>query len=271
MKNSVCAYQIYYSEETQRQLDTGFRPLNNLSNPRPDWREYWPIRNFLLAATELDENAYYGFLSPKFSEKSNLTSDEVLRFVESQPPSTDVFSFSPFFDQTAMFLNIFEQGESHHPGLMGCTHTLLASLGLDTGLPARIGHSRNTIFCNYFFAKPAFWRTWLEFNEVIFSLCEENTSALAHKLNAGTEHAGSSSCPLKVFLIERTASLLLMSGRYACIPYQPIERPRTNSRIATLDSQLVIADALKQAYTASGDDGYLEEFRKLRQSVIQSL
>ena len=40
----IYAYQIYYSEQTRDALDPGFLPLDNLANPRPDWREYWPIR-----------------------------------------------------------------------------------------------------------------------------------------------------------------------------------------------------------------------------------
>lgn len=57
-------HQIFYSEETRKSLDAGFIPLDN-SNQRPDWCEYWPIRNFLINAP-LDSDGFYGFLSPKF-------------------------------------------------------------------------------------------------------------------------------------------------------------------------------------------------------------
>ena len=40
-------YQIFYNESTQKSNDPGFLPLDNLSNERPDWSEYWPIRRFL--------------------------------------------------------------------------------------------------------------------------------------------------------------------------------------------------------------------------------
>ena len=42
------------------------RVLDNLRNERPDWREYWPIRRFLLEGTP-DPDAFYGFFSPRFS------------------------------------------------------------------------------------------------------------------------------------------------------------------------------------------------------------
>ena len=78
MKNQI--YQIYYSEATKAQNDLGFLPLDNLANERPDWREYWPIRNFLLK-NELAENTSYGFFSPKFKDKTNLEASDVVNFI----------------------------------------------------------------------------------------------------------------------------------------------------------------------------------------------
>jgi len=58
MKTNI--YQIFYNEETKKTRDTGFLPLDNTENLRPDWREYWPIRNYLLNKS-IDEDALYGF------------------------------------------------------------------------------------------------------------------------------------------------------------------------------------------------------------------
>lgn len=100
MKTNI--HQIFYNEETKKSRDTGFLPLDNTQNKRPDWREYWPIRNYLLHES-LDEDALYGFFSPKFKAKTGLTSDECYRFINSQPPDIDVVSFSPFYDLGAFF------------------------------------------------------------------------------------------------------------------------------------------------------------------------
>ena len=74
-------YQIYYSKETQASNDQGFLQLDNLSNERADWSEYWPIRNFLLS-NELDESSFYGFFSPKFKQKTFLSSTEAYHFID---------------------------------------------------------------------------------------------------------------------------------------------------------------------------------------------
>jgi hypothetical protein len=41
-------FQIFYDAQTKKSLDPDFLPLDNLENSRPDWREYWPMRNYLL-------------------------------------------------------------------------------------------------------------------------------------------------------------------------------------------------------------------------------
>src|SRR5882672_7607341 len=65
-------YQILNHYTSRQELDPGFRVLDNSTNERPDWFEYWPIRRFLLNEA-LDEDAFYGFLSPKFKLKTSLS------------------------------------------------------------------------------------------------------------------------------------------------------------------------------------------------------
>ena len=76
MTGEVRAFQIFYNEKSRALLDPDFEPLDNLKNERPDWYEYWPIRNYLMQ-NRLDESAYYGFLSPNFYEKTRLAGSQV--------------------------------------------------------------------------------------------------------------------------------------------------------------------------------------------------
>ena len=41
------AFQICYTAESAQSVPAGFKALNNLDNARADWREYWPIRQYL--------------------------------------------------------------------------------------------------------------------------------------------------------------------------------------------------------------------------------
>ena len=56
----VHLYHIAYSEKTLAEVPPGYLILDNVNSPRNDWREYWPIRRFLIDE-DLDENAFYGF------------------------------------------------------------------------------------------------------------------------------------------------------------------------------------------------------------------
>src|ERR1700677_5255160 len=113
---AVHVHQILNYYTPREALDPGFLVLDNSSNERPDWYEYWPIRKFL-RSEPLDEDAYYGFLSPKFRLKTNLTSTLVRDFIAGADPATDVLLFSPSIHNSAYFLNVFEHGEAEHPGL----------------------------------------------------------------------------------------------------------------------------------------------------------
>ena len=67
----VHLYQLAYSQETLARIEPGYRVLDNLENSRPDWYEYWAIRRFLLNET-LQDDAFYGFFSPKFGRKRRI-------------------------------------------------------------------------------------------------------------------------------------------------------------------------------------------------------
>src|SRR6202451_2508944 len=93
-------YQILNHYTSPQELDPGFAVLDNSANERPDWFEYWPIRRFLLNET-LDENAFYGFLSPKFKLKTSLSSAAVREFIAGADAATEVILLSPSLHNSA--------------------------------------------------------------------------------------------------------------------------------------------------------------------------
>src|SRR5665213_243846 len=117
-------YQILTHYTSRQDLDPGFGVLDNSANERPDWFEYWPIRKFLLGEA-LDENAFYGFLSPKFRLKTHLSATAVRDFTMAADSATDVILFSPSIHNSAYYWNVFDHGESEHPGLKQVAAQLL--------------------------------------------------------------------------------------------------------------------------------------------------
>src|ERR1700732_1013884 len=122
-------YQILNHYTSREELDPGFKVLDNSANERPDWFEYWPIRKFLLDEA-LDEDAFYGFLSPKFKLKTSLSADVVRESVLAADRATDVILLSPSIHNSAYYLNVFEHGDAEHPGLKGVAKRLFERLEL---------------------------------------------------------------------------------------------------------------------------------------------
>jgi hypothetical protein len=272
-------YQIFYSPESRAVLDPGFLPLDNLANERPDWREYWPIRKFLLSH-DLQPDVHYGFFSAKFGAKTGLEAASVRGLVERHGAEADVVAFSPFFQHIALFLNVIEQGVACH-GLadtfLQCAQLIAPGFQVDQSVMSSV----DTIYSNFFVAGREFWIEWLRHAERLFAIAEEGSTPLAQALNAivpyrvrpinaapGNGHGQTAApahsvpgVPAKVFVIERLASLLLWSNpRWRVLSFS---RPSL-----TTSPDLIVLDALKIAYAQSGAAPYLETFRKLRPGML---
>lgn len=262
-------YQIFYDEKTRVGLDPGFIPLDNLANERPDWREYWPMREFLLSET-LAEDRYYGFFSPKFRQKTSLGSEQVKEFIDRSAGNADVVLFSPFFDVSALFLNVFEQGDRFHPGLSRTAQDFVDRIGLNVSIEKMVTDSRNTVFCNYFVAKPAFWAKWLEINEELFAIAEGAAAGddLAARLNAVARVRDGRSAQMKVFVMERVASLILATDKaFSSKAYSPFLLGASGSPYRNFSLEAVISDALKISLVEQDYSHYRDAFYHLRGKI----
>jgi hypothetical protein len=253
-------YQILNHYTSRQELDPGFEVLDNSVNERPDWFEYWPIRKFLLSEA-LDENAFYGFLSPKFNLKTSLSSAAVREFLAAADSTAEVVLLSPSIHNSAYYLNVFEHGEAEHPGLKSVVARLLERLELPSDLDSLVSDSRNTVHSNYFIAKPRFWRAWFAINEKMFAIAETPADPLGEALRTPTSYRGGSNVQMKIFVMERMATWLLSVDRgfAACVRDPFVAR----ARIYKLPLAIV-CDALKIAYSTQGRTQYRDVFLLLR-------
>jgi hypothetical protein len=253
-------FQILNHYTSREDLDPGFEVLDNSTNERPDWYEYWPIRKFLLGG-ELDENAFYGFLSPKFKHKTNLSAAMVRDFILATDAGTEVVLFSPSIHNAAFYLSVFEHGEAEHPGLSGVAARLFARLGKPLDPGTFISDSRNTVHSNYFIAKPRFWRAWLAVVEAMYDIAETADDPLGRELRAATSYRGRTDVQMKIFVMERIATWLLVTD--------PSFRVRARDPFAARARfyklpAAVVCDALKIAYLSQGRGQYKEVFFLVR-------
>jgi hypothetical protein len=257
---SMHIFQILNHYTSPAELDPGFGVLDNSSNERPDWFEYWPIRKYLLSEA-LDEAAFYGFLSPKFRQKTSLSAAAVRDFICAADSATDVVLFSPSIHNSAYYLNVFEHGDAEHPGLKDVAKRLLERLELPGDLDSLVSDSRNTVHSNYFIAKPRFWRAWLGINERMFAIAESPADPLGAALRTPTSYRGGLDVQMKIFVMERVATWLLMTdASFAASVRDPFA---ARSRIYKLPVA-VVCDALKIAYATQGRGQYRDVFQWVR-------
>jgi hypothetical protein len=261
-------YQIFYDQESSRYLDPGFIPLDNTANKRPDWYEFWVIRNFL-KKNVLRENAWYGFLSPKFREKSGFDSTVVLSILDQCDAHCDVALFSGGWDQLAYFANPFEQGEVWHPGLTRLSQYFLDQIGMKVDLTKLVTYSDTSLFSNYIVAKPKFWNQWLEIADKFFEFVEHgNASEFRKDTTYGSEVY---QVPIKTFIQERFASVILAQGGFKVASLDqnqigPID-PLIFKEYAQTRKMLQTCDILKEKYCRTNDDDYLKMYYKIRKGI----
>ena len=265
-QKQVRLYQIAYSEETWGSVPKSLLPLDNRANERADWAEYWPIRRFL-QSENLDENTLYGFLSPRFSQKMQCEPEDILEFLTTLPDHVEVASFSPFFDLQTVFLSVFEQGEYCHPGLMDLSQKVVSELmpGVDTRTLLNTGTS--AIYCNFFAAKPSFWKKWLALCERVFAMAESPDHPCAPALNRGYWHRDST-MPAKVFIIERMASLLLATSDG--IKYARFQRSTITNFFAWLPPALLVTLDTLKTQSMDGQPLLLNAYRNIQREILGS-
>ncbi|RLS25588.1 MAG: hypothetical protein DWH70_04865, partial [Planctomycetota bacterium] len=255
---------------TKSKLDKGFIPLDNTENLRPDWAEYWPIRNVLLNQN-FNSNDYIGFLSSKFYEKTWCSSEVVLDTIASR--KHDFYSISPYFDQMALYLNSFEQGESYHPGIKNLTNAFLRQIGIDYDVSNFVSDVSTCIYCNYFVAKYEFWKIWLEYAEQLFQIVENKESDLGRLFTNFTEYREKNDIfHMKVFLLERLVSLVLKFQNLSAFHILDVRKaPFDLHNVSNFLGDLLTCDALKGQYLKTNSLCYLQEFAKVRNKVFSNL
>ena len=254
--SATSIYQILTPFAQRGDLDPGFLVLDNSTNERPDWYEYWPIRKFLLNE-RLDEESFYGFLSPKFKLKTNLSAGAAHAFVSRQSRATDVVLLSPSLHLTAYHWNVFAYGNTVHPGLLKLAERFFRHIGQPTNLHDLVTNSRNEVYSNYTIAKPRFWRAWLEVTERLFALAESPHDVLGADLRKPTLYRGETGVQMKIFIMERIATWILARDPTFVVRVRAPFAAR--SRIYKLPGAIV-CDALKIAYATNQREEYKELF-----------
>ena len=252
----IYIYQIYYDDRTKLQITKPFIPLDNSKNERDDWFEFLPILNFL-RKNNLEDDAWYGFLSPRFHEKTGLKSEFIFNVIEKIGHEADVAIFSHGWDQLSYFLNPWEQGEAWHPGLLNATQKFLDSQGVLCNIRELVTDTTSSVFSNYIIAKKQYWQEWKKIAEDFYKYSEDPKNYLNDtKVCYGTQE---SQYPLKTFIQERFASLILARGKYKTIAKQTWQIQEINWIVDSSNNKRVKVNNIEKAISHIKDEGGFEK------------
>lgn len=255
MPRKIKIFQIFYDQETKKKLAKRFIPLDNSANERPDWYEFWPIRQYLRSEA-LDPETFYGFLSPNFYEKTKISDHSLIITLKSIKEDCDVFlvTYSPI--QNAIFRNVFFQGEFNHPGLIDISNTFLKTVNIEIDVTKIVTDLTSSVFANYVIARPNYWIKWLDLTEKFFEFAENPENGLTDKQ---TYYKNRTMAPMKTFIQERLSSIVLLTNNLrTVVPTEMLLQkydPAMRDIILSLDSH-------KRKFCETLDPKELEHFHE---------
>jgi len=213
-------YQIYYKQEQIVHLDPAFVPYDNSNNLRPELNE-WAVWNEFYDTAEAKELDMWGMLSWKFKQKTNLTGQQFIDFVNDNP-GYDVYFVNPAIVNEAVFLNGWEQGDFYHLGLSEIANNFLAKIGYsDLAVKELVLDRNTTMFASYFVATRDFWDRYITFTRKIFIEAEKDIEFNNQIFGAGLSNYNlNKSLPQFPFLNERLISTFIDIEAINALSYQ---------------------------------------------------
>ncbi len=175
----------------------------DFKNSSPELYEFPAFLDFYESGL-LDEAEYSGLVSPKFTEKTGLSIEEVENFIESNP-GYDCYFFNPFSSIIYTHYNTWLQGERCHPGLIEiASKAIKETHNIDIN---QIGKSteQNLLFCNYWVGNKKFWDTYIDFSKKVSEYLLNNEKDNVYKT---TYHYGQNKDIFYPFIIERIFSII---------------------------------------------------------------
>ena len=269
MMTAARIYQIYFSDATRKALDPGFTrstisPTNGQigastgHNGNFFWRDAAAGKIMWLPVARVrSEDGSDGRRGQCVHRRS--TSE------------ADVFLFSPFVDYSAFFIKTGSSRASYSTRDLteARAQAFFNAIAVNVDLKKAVTDTTTTVFCNYFIANGKFWSLWLDIAEKLFAICEREASPLQQELTGRTSH-GAEQVQLKVFLMERLASVVLyLHPELRVRAFCPYDLPQSGfARTTGHPREVLLCDALKIAYRHQNYPHYLQMFHYIRNDLF---
>jgi hypothetical protein len=258
-------YKIYYDEISLKSIRNPFIPLYN--NDDSGWFEMIPIFEYF-KINSLNENEWYGFLSPKFEIKTGFSAENLLALIQkADNEDSEVVIISPAWDQICYFQNPIEQAEYWHNDIGSIFKNYLSFSDIKIEPNNWVSCLENTVYSNYIIAKKSFWVEWCTLIEklIIFEKKYRNLDTIV-EYGSKFHHR-----KVKAFIQERVVNIVL-----SLVPYK-ITKPEyefeysidTNLFKDSLENRklLITCNQLKKKYLETKNSELLLIYKKIRNDI----
>lgn len=215
----IFLYQIQYDDKTEPTKESGLLPFDCRDNPEFLKREVAHLLRFYDEVVQYaSDYSYFALLSPKFSQKTGLLSDQVKQFIRSHPEQ-DIYLFNPYPMLVYRYLNVWQQLENNHPHTIDLVDKLLrkARVNFDIKKSHR-NHINHVVYCNYWVASKTFYDAFIPFIRQLDRTIEQMESD--EKISYFQETNYETFACVYPFIFERMIVLyLMMNANFRSLPY----------------------------------------------------
>lgn len=212
LQSPLRVFQIYFEPWQRELLDPNFIPLDN-SKSTSELLEF-DVFARLAQSDYVKDAAYWGALSWRFTEKTGMTGQDLVKAIETHP-GFDVYYCNPVPENEALFHNQWLHGETCHPQFLALTQAVFKVVGLPLESLVAIEPSASNSSANYFIGAPKFWSAYLPWVQSVLNLANKKLPPkirdLMHSALADDRglHGGASYVP---FIVERLFPIFMKTA-----------------------------------------------------------
>lgn len=203
-------FQSFIGDRQRRFLSPAAIPLDASHNTAPDQREYGLMKQ--IHAERGQDPEPWGLVSWKFAHKTLVDPGAFIAFAQDALDAGRECAFiNPMIGNEAMYFNVWEQGAQWSDKFRAIAEFLQNTA--DLNLTPAMGR-RHFAFCNYFVAKPAFWRDWFAYVDGMLECLEievRRGTRIGEFYAAPAGYARDSKVSMQPFVVERLFSSFLMT------------------------------------------------------------
>jgi hypothetical protein len=270
--SKIQVYQICYLKEQLEKVKLPFVPYNNLENLHPELCEYQSFEPGQTYALQhgLD---LWGFVSPKFEAKTNITGQQFIDFIEIDPNRADVYFINPTPINESLSPSVITQGENCHPGLKDLIQRNLNKMHISVDLNKLWMDSETFALCNYFVGNKIFWKQYIDFLKFFIDMVKTDSADYDMMFKTAAHYGPNAALPYFTFVVERLFSVFINTNHNIKVEHYRYTRDellnKTKLPPHILDELRSLSD-IKTAAISGGRHELLEHYIFYRNRLAQA-